>query len=292
MKEQLFVMIAVFLILAGISCQDQAEKIITIATTTSTENSGLLAYLHPVFEKEKGIKVKVIALGTGAAIECAEQGNADLILVHAREKEDKFVTDGYGVNRKDVMHNDFVMLGPVGDPAGIRGMKDVSEALKKIARNKAVFVSRGDDSGTHIKEQDLWEETGIPVKEAEQELAKSGIKKKITLVKPEGDWYFSIGQGMGNTINFTFEKQGYTLADRGTYLAYKDKVDLIVLVEGDKRLFNPYGIIAVNPEKHPSVNYKHAMTYINWITSPKIQTLIGDYKINGEVLFSPDAVEN
>ncbi len=267
----------------------EADKVITLATTTSTENSGLLAAIHPLFEKTTGIKVKVIALGTGAAIKAAEEGNADLILVHARSREDKFVAQGFGINRKDVMYNDFVILGPPKDPAGIKSEKDVAKALAAVAAAKNLFVSRGDDSGTHIKEQSLWKASGIKLKEQSRQITKKGKKRNITALEPEGKWYLSIGQGMGNVINFAFEKQAYTMADRGTYLAYKSKVDLAVLLEGDKRLFNPYGVIAVNPKKHAHVKFDLSMKYIQWITSPEGQKLIANFKIGGQVLFHPSA---
>ena len=264
------------------------ENVLVMATTTSTENSGLLSYLNPVFEKESGIKVKVIALGTGAAIKTAMEGDADLILVHAKSKEDKFVSDGYGIERFSLMHNDFVIIGPKNDKAGVSKTKTIIEALKKISETKSVFVSRGDDSGTHTKEQNLWKETGLELKSKTTTLTKKGKKREIIFVKPAGEWYFSIGQGMGNTINFAYEKNGYTLTDRGTYLAYKDKVDLVVISEGDKRLFNPYGIIAVNPKKHPHTNLEAANKYIKWIRSKKSQKMIADFKIKGEQLFIPD----
>ncbi|MCP4220391.1 MAG: extracellular solute-binding protein [bacterium] len=280
------------MLLAAALFLSAGEKVLTMATTTSTENSGLLASIHPVFEKATGIKVKVIALGTGASIKCAEEGNADLILVHARSREDKFIGEGYGLKRFPVMYNDFVILGPKNDPACINGQKDAAKALAQIAAKQTIFVSRGDDSGTHIKEQSLWKASGIALEKTSKQITKKGKKRSVTALEPKGKWYLAIGQGMGNGMNFAFEKQGYTLADRGTYLAYKDKVDLEVVVEGDKRLFNPYGIIAVNPQKHPHVKKDLAEKYINWITSPEGQKLIGDFKIGGQVLFHPDARKN
>lgn len=279
----------VLLLTFSVTVASAKDKILTLATTTSTENSGLLSKIHKVFEKKTGIKVKVIALGTGAAIKTAKEGNADVILVHARSREDEFVAQGFGVNRRDVMYNDFVIVGPESDPAGIKGLKDVSRAFKKIAENRVSFVSRGDDSGTHIKEQLLWKASGVKLKEKTSTIIKKGKKRKVKYSHPIGKWYYSIGQGMGNTIVFAYEKRGYTLADRGTYLAYKNKMDLKVIFEGDKRLFNPYGIIAVNPKKHKHVEYDLAMTYINWITSKDGQKLISEYKVDGEVLFKPSA---
>jgi tungstate transport system substrate-binding protein len=248
-----------------------AQVNLKLATTTSTENSGLLGVLLPPFEEKYDIKVDVIAVGTGAAIELGENGDVDIILVHARAAEDQFVEEGYGVNRRDVMHNDFIILGPAEDPAGIKGEKSASSALMKIANTEAVtyFVSRGDDSGTHKKELSLWDSANIV---------------------PEGDWYLEIGQGMGAALQVADERQGYVLSDRGTYLSYKDKIDLEILSEGDPLLFNPYGIIAVNPATHSHVKYMEAMQLIAWMTSIEGQEIIGNYKVDGEVLFYPDAI--
>ena len=290
MKSFTKVVLTVLLVLSLLSVDTlkATENTLVMATTTSTENTGLLAYLNPSFEKETGIKVKVIAQGTGAAIKTAMEGDADLVLVHAKSKEDKFVKDGYGIERFSLMHNDFVIIGPKDDKAEISKTKNVVEALKKIVETKSVFVSRGDDSGTHTKEQNLWKATGLELKSKTTILTKKGKKREITFVKPVGDWYYSIGQGMGNTINFAFEKNGYALTDRGTYLAYKDKVDLVIVSEGDEKLFNPYGIIAVNPAKHKHANIQAANKYIKWIRSTKIQKMIADFKIKGEQLFIPD----
>jgi tungstate transport system substrate-binding protein len=244
--------------------------VLRLATTTSTDNSGLLAAILPHFEKESRIKVHVIAVGTGKALRLGENGDVDVILVHARSREEAFVAAGHGVNRRDVMHNDFVILGPSRDPAGIRGMTSAAEAMRRIAESKSAFISRGDDSGTHIREKKLWKAAGI---------------------RPfEESWYLSAGRGMGSVLQMTDEKQGYTLSDRGTSLAFKGKVELEVLVEGDEVLFNPYGIIAVSPAKYPAVNYRGAMQLIAWFTSPRGQALIGAYELHGEVLFHPDAV--
>ncbi len=268
---------------------------ITLATTTSTENSGLLAHINPDFEKKTGIKVKVIPQGTGAAIQTAKDGNADVILVHARAKEDEFVAEGYGVNRRDVMYNDFVIIGPKDDPAGIRGMEDIAAALKKLAeaqyQDKA-FISRGDNSGTHFKEQELWTVSGVPLEKKTTTFQKNGKDIDVTMQYPQGKWYLDIGQGMGNTINVATEKRAYTLSDRGTFYAYSlgdsSKTDLEILVEGDARLANPYGIIAVNKDKHPRTNFDGAMKYIEWITSPEVQKMIGEYKKGGKQLFHPN----
>ncbi|MFC1496608.1 substrate-binding domain-containing protein [Candidatus Margulisiibacteriota bacterium] len=237
---------------------------IKLATTTSTDNSGLLLKLLPPFEKKYGIRVDVIAVGTGKAIKLGENGDVDLILVHARAAEDKFVADGYGVNRRDVMYNDFIILGPGKDHAKEKTSSSAVEALTRIAAKKATFISRGDDSGTNKKELAVWKKANI---------------------KPEGKWYLSVGQGMGATLQIANEKQGYTIADRGTYLAYHNKIDLNIVYKGDKLLFNPYGVIAVNPAKHPHVNYMDAMLLIGWLTSAEGKKIINTFKIEGEQLF-------
>lgn len=243
--------------------QTQENKDITLSTTTSTKDSGLLDQILPVFEQKTGYKVKVLSQGTGQAIKTGELGDCDVILVHARASEDKFVAEGYGVNRKDAMYNDFIIVGPENDPAKIKGLA-VVDALKQLAKMKKEFISRGDDSGTHKKELELWDKAGI---------------------KPEGNWYLAVGKGMGDTLVMTDEKQGYTLADRGTYASMKDKLKLVVLVERDPMLLNPYGVIAVNPDKHPQVNYKGAMAFIDFITSEECQEIINNYKVNGQQLF-------
>jgi len=260
---------------------------LVLATTTSTQDSGLLDVILPDFETRYGAEVEVIAVGTGQAIELGENGDADVILVHARSREDAFVADGYGVNRQDVMYNDFVLVGPAADPAGIKGMTDVAAALNKIAETGSTFISRGDDSGTHTKEQALWQAGGLPLIEA------TSIKKADkTYVRPEGDWYLSIGQGMGATLTMADEQQGYTLSDRATYLARTlEGIDLEIVVEGDSRMFNPYGVIQVNPELHPSVNAAGAEAFIEWLTSVETQQLISQFGIEkfGMPLFVPDS---
>jgi len=242
-----------------------------LATTTSTQDSGLLDEILPMFEKKYNIRVKTIAVGTGEAIALGKRGETDVILVHSREAEDKFVREGYGKNRKNVMCNDFVVVGPFSDPAEIKGEDPVS-AFKKIAEVKATFVSRDDDSGTHKKEKKIWEKAGIT---------------------PSGNWYIETGQGMGETLRVANEKDAHTLADRGTYLAQKDNIDLRILIEKDKILFNPYGVIAVNPKKHPKVNYDDAMKFINWITSYEVQKIIKDFGKDkyGQPLFVPNSDE-
>jgi len=272
------------------------EKVLKMSTTTSTENSGLLDVLLPEFTKETGIQVKVFPKGTGASIKDGMDGNVDIVFVHAKELEEKFVAEGYGAYRLAVMHNDFIILGPKKDPAGIKGMKDAAKALDKIAKAKAPFVSRGDDSGTHIKEQELWRATDIPLQTQTTEIVAEGKKKELSFQYPGGlgQWYLSIGQGMGKTLTFAEEKQAYTLADRGTYLEYKygrkEGLDLEILCEGDPRLFNPYGILPVSPKKYPHVKFEWADKFAKWLVSPKAQALIANYKIQGQQAFFPDAI--
>jgi tungstate transport system substrate-binding protein len=241
-----------------------AVERLKLSTTTSTENSGLLAAMLPVFEKKYNCKVDVISVGTGKAIKLAEAGDVDVTLVHARPLEDKFVESGFGVNRRDVMYNDFIFIGPAKDPAGIKSAKTAVEVMQKIAKANIPFISRGDESGTHVMEKSLWEAAGI---------------------KPKGAWYIEAGQGMGEVINMATERQGYTITDRGTYIAYMSKTDLQIVFEGDKDIFNPYGIIAVNPAKHPHVNYDLAMALVAFFTSPEGQQMINDFKVNGQQLF-------
>jgi tungstate transport system substrate-binding protein len=241
---------------------------IRLATTTSTENSGLLKVILPVFEAKYGGKVRVVSVGTGAALKLGENGDADVVLVHARALEDKFMAAGFGSVRKDVMYNDFIIVGPKKDPAAVRGMKDVIAAMKKIRASGAKFVSRGDESGTHQMEKDYWKIAGVDAK---------------------GTWYVSAGQGMGQVLTMAGQLEGYTLTDRATYAAYKDKTGLDTLVEGDPQMFNPYGVIAVNPQKHPGTNNQGAMAFVNWITSPEGQKVVADFKINGVQMFFPTA---
>jgi len=241
-----------------------ATEHLRLATTTSTDNSGLLTALLPPFEAANDCKVDVIAVGTGKAIKLGEAGDVDVILVHARAREDKFVAEGYGVDRRDVMYNDFVILGPKNDPAGIAGLKDAGAAFKKIAASGATFVSRGDDSGTHTKERNLWKATGL---------------------QPQGEWYLEAGRGMGDVITMANERQGYTLSDRGTYIAMSGKVDLQVVVEGDKALFNPYGVIPVNPARHPHVKRELAQKFADYLTGPEGQALIAGFRKFDQQLF-------
>lgn len=286
---------AIILATALFGIADAQQKTIKMSTTTSTRDSGLLDVLLPAFEKETGITVHVIAKGTGAAIRDGMDGNVDIIFVHAIDLENQFIADGYGVRRYPVMHNDFIIIGPAGDPAGIAGIEDAAAAFAKIARSDAVFISRGDESGTHVKEQELWRKADAVLKTETRKYLTTGkpVTGSITFPADMKERYLSIGQGMGATLTMTAEKQAYTLADRGTYLEYKlgreQGLDLEILYEGDPILANPYGIIPVNPEKHPHVKYDMARQLAEWITSPRGQAMIADYKIHGQALFFPDA---
>jgi len=266
MKALKLLLISLLLLL--LSSHVMAETRLKLATTTSTDNSGLLNALLPPFADMYGIKVDVIAVGTGRALKLGENGDVDIVLVHAREAEEEFIQKGFGTNRREVMYNDFIIVGPRYDPAGIRQSASAEEALSTIAGQAASFVSRGDDSGTHKKEKNLWQAAAI---------------------EPKGSWYVEAGQGMGAVLNMADEKQAYTLTDRGTWIAFTEKLELKILFEGDPELFNPYGIIAVNPVLHPNVNYKEAMLLIAWFTSPEGQKLIADFKKDGQALFVPSA---
>jgi tungstate transport system substrate-binding protein len=246
----------------------QSDKVLRLSTTTSTENSGLLGYLLPAFEAQTGIKVNVISVGTGKALELGKNGDVDVTLVHARALEDKFVAEGWGMARHDVMYNDFIVAGPTADPAGVKGSRDVIAAFKKIAAANVKFISRGDNSGTDVMEKGYWQQAGT---------------------KPAGSNYVNAGLGMGEVLNMAAEMGAYTLTDRATYGAYKAKTGLAILVEGDKRMFNPYGIIAINPEKHKGINYKGATALIDWITSAEGQAKIAAFRPAGEQLFFPSA---
>ena len=249
-----------------------AERFITVASTTSTKNSGLFDHIVPLFEKKTAIQVRVVAVGTGQAIRLARNGDADVLFVHHRPSEEKFVADGFGVQRFGVMYNDFVIAGPKDDPARIAGMRDAAKALKKIAGARAPFVSRGDDSGTHKNELALWRAAGVDTARA------------------SGTWYRETGSGMGATLNTASAMQGYALADRGTWLSFKNRAGLRVLVEGDTRLFNPYGVILVNPKRHPHVKADLGQAFIDWLIGAEGQAAIGAFRINGEVLFKPNAM--
>ena len=269
---------------------------IKMSTTTSTQASGLLDVMLPELEKSTGIKVKVIAKGTGAAIRDGMDGNVDVIFVHAEVREENFVKEGYGTKRYAVMHNDFVILGPQNDPARIRGLKSAAQALQNITDARAVFISRGDDSGTHTKEQALWKATGLTLEQKTGSIVKKGKKREVTFVHPVGSaqWYLSIGQGMGKALTFADEKQAYILADRGTYIKYKFgrdvPIELDVLCEGDPALANPYGVIPINPQKHPHVKYDLSEEFAKWLVSEKGQAVIANYRLLGIQLFYPDAL--
>jgi len=248
------------------------DKSIVVSSTTSTQDSGLFGYILPLFKEKTGIDVKVIAQGTGQALDTGRRGDSDVVFVHAKSAEEKFLAEGEGVKRHPVMYNDFVLIGPKSDPASIKGMKDVAKALKTIKDKQADFISRGDRSGTHIAELTLWnKDAGIDID------------------KEKGPWYKSIGQGMGAALNTAEASNGYVLSDRGTWLSFKNKGDLQILVEGDKRLFNQYGVMLVNPAKHPNVKKELGQAFVDWLISPEGQKAIANYKINGEQLFYPNA---
>jgi len=246
------------------------QKFITVASTTSTEQSGLFKHLLPAFEKKTGIQVRVVALGTGQALDMGKRGDADVAFVHDKAAEEKMVAEGFFVDRREVMYNDFVVVGPKSDPAKAKG-SNVVAALKQITQAKAPFASRGDKSGTHSAELRLWKEAGADPQQG------------------KGSWYRETGSGMGPTLNTVSGMNAYALTDRGTWLSFKNRSELAILVEGDRRLFNQYGVMLVNPAKHPHVKKAEAMTFIDWVTSPEGQKTIADYKIDGEQLFFPNA---
>lgn len=263
----------IFVYLLGLLFLQQGmaqENYLRLATTTSTENSGLLDLLNPPFERENNTEVHVIAVGTGKALRLAEAGDVDLVFVHAPAAEKKLVEKGFGIERKPVMHNDFILLGPPDDPAGLKNAGGLQDALAKLPGNPAGFISRGDDSGTHKKERILWETAGI---------------------EPAGEWYQSVGQGMGQVLQIAHEKQAYTLSDRGTYLAYRDKINLEIVFENDALLDNPYHIILVNPQKHPHTRIDLARKYQAFVTGKEGQRIIREFRINGEQLFHPDVIK-
>ena len=253
------------IVLAGAGAAQSAQPL-RLATTTSTENSGLLGYLLPAFEKRSGVSVHVIAVGTGKALRIARAGDVDVVMVHARPAEQRFVADGHGVDRREFMYNDFVVVGPENDPAKIAGTNSVATALQRITASGSRFVSRGDDSGTHQKELSLWQMAGV---------------------EPQGDWYVESGLGMGKVLQMASEFDAYTLTDRGTWLAYRGNLELALLLQGDPPLFNPYGVIAVNPARHPHVNYAAATALIDWLASPQGQEMIARYTVQGQALFHP-----
>jgi tungstate transport system substrate-binding protein len=247
------------------------DRLIVVASTTSTEQSGLFGFLLPRFTEKTGIQVKVVAVGTGQALDIGRRGDADVVFVHDRPAEDKFMAEGFGVRRFDVMYNDFVIVGPKADPAHIGGSKDVTAALRAISNAREEFISRADRSGTHAAELRYWKDAGIDVDAA------------------KGPWYREIGQGMGAALNMASADNAYVLSDRGTWLSFKNRGDLAVLVEGDKRLFNQYGVMLVNPDKHPSVKAGEGQAFVDWLISSDGQKTIADYKVGGEQLFFPDA---
>jgi tungstate transport system substrate-binding protein len=258
-----------FVVFAGFATAAE-EKSIVVASTTSTQDSGLFGYLLPIFKDKTGIEVKVVAQGTGQALDTARRGDADVVFVHAKAQEEKFLAEGFGVKRFDVMYNDFVLIGPKGDPAGIKG-KDVTTALQTIAAKAAPFVSRGDRSGTHQAELSLWKDAGID------------------LAAAKGSWYREIGQGMGAALNTAGAMGAYVLSDRGTWISFKNKGDLAILVEGDRRLFNQYGVMLVNPEKFQHVRKEWGQAFVDWLVSKDGQAAIANYRIDGQQLFFPDA---
>ncbi len=259
-------------IIAGCAPAIAGDRSIVVASTTSTQDSGLFGYLLPIFKARTGIEVKVIAQGTGQALDTARRGDADVVFVHAKSQEEKFIAEGFGVRRFEVMYNDFVLIGPKGDPAGAKG-NDIAAALKTIEAKGMPFVSRGDKSGTHSAELALWKQAGVDIAAA------------------KGPWYREIGQGMGAALNTADAMNAYVLSDRGTWLAFKNRGDLRIVVEGDKRLFNQYGVMLVNPEKFPSVKKESGQAFVDWLISGEGQAAIAGYKIDGQQLFFPNARE-
>ncbi|MFZ0353729.1 MAG: extracellular solute-binding protein [Pseudolabrys sp.] len=261
--------VAAIIVTTPVQAQD---KSIVVSSTTSTQDSGLFGYILPLFKQKTGIDVKVVAQGTGQALDTGRRGDADVVFVHAKSAEEKFLAEGEGVKRYPVMYNDFVLIGPKSDPAGIKGTKDIAQALQMIKDKQAPFISRGDRSGTHIAELALWnKDAGIDIE------------------KDKGSWYKSIGQGMGAALNTASASNAYVLSDRGTWISFKNKGDLVIAVKGDKRLFNQYGVMLVNPAKHSNVKKDLGQQFIDWLVSPEGQKTIANYKINGEQLFYPNA---
>lgn len=258
-------------LLLALALPAQAQQHITVASTTSTEQSGLFRHLLPIFGKKTGIEVRVVALGTGQSLDMGRRGDADVVFVHARPLEEKFVAEGYGVKRHEVMYNDYILVGPKSDPAKVAGTKDAASALKRIKAAQALFASRGDNSGTHFAEIQLWKAAGVDI------------------AKEKGPWYRDTGSGMGPTLNTASGMNAYALTDRGTWLSFKNRGNLVVVMEGDRRLFNQYGVILVNPERHPHVKKEMGQAFIDWLVSDEGQKAIGDYKIDGQQLFFPNA---
>jgi tungstate transport system substrate-binding protein len=271
LTRRTWIMLAAAVTVLAAQPADAQDKSIVVSSTTSTQDSGLFGHILPLFKAKTGIDVKVVSQGTGQALDTGRRGDADVVFVHARGPEEKFVAEGFGVKRNPVMYNDFVLIGPKGDPAGVKGMTDVGKALETIKAKGAPFISRGDRSGTHVAELNLWKAAGIDI------------------AKAKGPWYREIGQGMGAALNTASASNAYVLADRGTWLSFKNRGDLDILVAGDKRMFNQYGVILVNPAKHPHVKKDLGQTFINWLISPEGQKAIADYKVNGQQLFFPNA---
>lgn len=271
LSRRSFLTAGLLLALAGPGLAQTPERFIVVSSTTSTQDSGLFGHILPLFKAKTGIEVRVVSQGTGQALDTGRRGDADVVFVHARPQEEKFVAEGFGVERKPVMYNDFVLIGPKGDPAGIRGSKDIAAALKTIHEKQAAFMSRGDRSGTHAAELGLWKLAGIEIE------------------KTKGTWYREIGQGMGAALNTAGAMSAYVLADRGTWLSFKNRGDLDITVEGDRRLFNQYGVMLVNPAKHPHVRQVDGQAFVDWLISPEGQKAISEYKIGGEQLFFPNA---
>jgi len=270
-RRMLIAAVAAAAVLSGGPVLAQYKSIV-VSSTTSTQDSGLFGHILPLFKQKTGIDVKVIAQGTGQALDTGRRGDADVVFVHAKSAEEKFLAEGQGVKRYPVMYNDFVLIGPKSDPAGVKGMKDITKALQMIKDKQAPFISRGDRSGTHLAELALWNKNA-----------------GIDIEKDKGPWYKSIGQGMGAALNTASASNAYVLSDRGTWISFKNKGDLAIAVEGDKLLFNQYGVMLVNPEKHPNVKKDLGQQFIDWLVSPEGQKAIADYKINGEQLFYPNA---
>jgi tungstate transport system substrate-binding protein len=269
-RRCLMAVIAGMVFAASAFAQDTS---IVVASTTSTQDSGLFGHILPRFKAKTGIDVRVVAQGTGQALDTGRRGDADVVFVHAKPEEEKFVVDGFGVRRYPVMYNDFILVGPQADPAGIKGSKDIVAALKTIRDKGAAFISRGDRSGTHQAELKLWKIAGIDI------------------ARDKGPWYKEIGQGMGAALNTAAAANAYVMADRGTWLSFKNRGELVIAVQGDRRLFNQYGVMLVNPQKHPAVKSQAGQQFIDWLVSPEGQQAIAGYRINGEQLFVPNATD-
>ena len=273
LTRRIFSTVAALVMLGGVPAFAQDQSIV-VASTTSTQDSGLFDHILPLFEGKTGIDVKVVAQGTGQALDTGRRGDADVVFVHAKAQEEKFIEEGFGVKRFDVMYNDFVLVGPKSDPAGVSGTEDIAAALVAIQEKNAPFVSRGDKSGTHSAELRLWKDAGVDIATA------------------KGDWYKEIGQGMGAALNTAAAMNAYVLSDRATWLSFENRGELDIAVVGDKRLFNQYGVMLVNPEKHPSVKAEAGQQFIDWLVSPEGQKAIGEYKIGGKQLFFPNAAQD